>query len=106
MAGDGTDQNILIYCTSDKLCCSAGVELIPQHVSELGFDSDWIIARTTLGNSNGYWIIEKVHRGSSVIDSVEVARIKDRVIGPLEHSQFRDLLALKQISLDLSIFEW
>lgn len=100
MAGDGDDETILIYCTTDlktSRCCNSGIELVPQMVSHVNFNDNWIIAKTELGQNNGYWIIEKI---------TNINEVKSNVTGPLDSRTFNSSLKTNNVELELKKFHW
>lgn len=106
MSGDGDDETILIVCTSDEECCHAGIELVPQNVSEIASDSWWIVARTSRGKENGYWVIRKTKFDVANLDSAQVETIKSGVHGPMQHDDYLEWLDGNGITLRLEKFKW
>jgi len=110
MSGDGDDETILIYCTTDlqtSSCCHSGIELIPQMVSHVNFNENWIIAKTEQGKNNGFWIIKKTPDPTKRISSdSKVNELKANVFGPLDSLTFNAELQANNIGLDLKKFSW
>lgn len=110
MSGDGDDETILIYCTADlqaSSCCHSGIELIPQMVSHVNFNENWIIAKTEQGNSTGFWIIQKTPDPFKRISTEsEANELKANVSGPLDSSTFKAELQANNIELELQEFSW
>ena len=58
--GDRVDDTIIVYCTTQKGCCDAGIPAVPEHVENVDFNKRWIIARVINKDKTlSYWIIDK-----------------------------------------------
>lgn len=75
LAGDGDDENIIIYCTSNDECCNVGISIVPEisniqreYVSEVGHSDTWITAKTISKNNNNviYWILDSDKIGRKI----------------------------------------
>lgn len=110
MAGDRDDETILIFCTTnlkESNCCNSGIELVPQMISHVNYNENWIIAKTENGQSNGYWIIKKIANSQSNISTNEhIEQLKSNVTGPLDSLKFTSELQTMNIELELKNFNW
>jgi len=99
MQGDGSNEEIIIYCTTKKGCCHSGISVIPSnpsytdtYIEEIGYDNNWIIAKS--GNKikkdyHAYWIIKKnfkINIDNCKDDCNKI--IRNNVFGPFNNIEF------------------
>jgi len=97
---DNVDRRILYQ---KKSCATSGVEIVPMTITELAYDSEWIIAKSERKRNNlniEYWIIKNKYQ----IDP-DAETIKANRLGPLDKVTFKIMLKEKAIVLELKRIE-
>ena len=99
---DNVDRRILY---SEESCSNSGIEIVPMTVTEYANNSDWIIAKSSAVGQTAasrYWIIDKNFKVKIIQDNDStITVIKSHVIGPLDSTNFVQLLLTKEINLTL-----
>ncbi len=100
---DSEDIQILY---SEETCANSGIPIVPRKVLEYGYDSKWIIAKSSSNQSDKfqflYWIIDKDFKVKIIIDNDSTLNtIKRHVYGPLDSISFAKRLIVDRIAIVL-----
>jgi len=89
----------LIYCTTKRHCCNVGITLVPKLIDSIGYNSNYIIARSLSKEGSYYWIIKKGEFDEIEYDLGFSEKVKQGVWGPLNYYSFDSIIKKKEISI-------
>lgn len=92
----------IIYCTTKKPCCNVGITLVPKLIDSIGYNSNYIIARSLGKDSTYYWIIKKSKFLEMEYDSGFSKKVKQDVFGPLNYYTFDSILKRYEIMIEFN----
>ena len=99
---DNVDRRILY---SEESCSNSGIEIVPMTITEYAYNSNWIIAKSSVSGQmaeNKYWIVDKKFKVKIIQNNDStIGVIKSHVFGPFDSTKFTQFLIAKDIKLTL-----